>query len=133
MTKILVTGGLGYIGSHTVVELINNGFEVVIVDNLSNSRIEILDQIYKITGKNVKFYELDVCNEKALNIIFEENKINSIIHFAAYKSVNESMQKVVKYYENTLSIPIYFGLTNLDQKYIVSLITLLLNKFKWEI
>ena len=102
MTKILVTGGLGYIGSHTVVELINSGLEVVIVDNLSNSRIGILDQITKITGKKVKFYNLNVGNKNDLDIIFKENKIDSIIHFAAFKSVNESMQKVVEYYENNI-------------------------------
>ncbi len=99
---ILVTGGLGYIGSHTVVELIEAGFDVIIVDNLSNSRIEILVQIEKITGTKQKYYNIDVCNEAELDVVFGENKIDSIIHFAAYKSVNESMQKVVEYYQNNI-------------------------------
>lgn len=99
---VLVTGGLGYIGSHTVVELIVNNYEVIIVDNLVNSRIEILNQIFKITGKKVKYYDLDVTNKNDFDKVFKDNKIDAILHFAAYKSVNESMQKVVQYYENNL-------------------------------
>jgi UDP-glucose 4-epimerase len=100
--KILVTGGLGYIGSHTVVDLIGNGFEVVVVDNLVNSKIEVLEQIMKITNSKIDFYNIDVCDKKSLDVVFKENEISSVIHFSAYKSVNESMQKTVEYYENNL-------------------------------
>ena len=99
---ILVTGGLGYIGSHTVVELINNKYDVVIVDNLANSKIETLDKLKKITGKDIKFYQNDVCDKKALNKIFHENKIDAVIHFAGYKAVGESVLKPLKYYRNNI-------------------------------
>ena len=100
--KILVTGGLGFIGSHTVVELLENGNEVVIIDNLFNSKIEVLDKIKKITGKEAKFYQEDVCDKKALDKIFTENKIDGVIHFAGYKAVGESCQKPLMYYHNNL-------------------------------
>ncbi|MDB4088485.1 UDP-glucose 4-epimerase GalE [Flavobacteriales bacterium] len=100
--RVLVTGGLGFIGSHTVVELIENGFEVVIVDNLSNSRAGVLEQITKITNKKVKFYNIDIVNKNDFDLVFKENKIDAIIHFAAFKSVAESMTKVVEYYENNI-------------------------------
>lgn len=99
---ILVTGGLGYIGSHTVVELINNNYEVVIIDNLSNSKIETLDKLKKITGKDIKFYQNDVCDKDALRKIFSENKIDGVIHFAGYKAVGESVEKPLKYYRNNI-------------------------------
>ena len=99
---ILVTGGLGYIGSHTVVELINNGFDVIIVDNLSNSKIETLDKLKKITGKNILFYQEDICNKEILRKIFKENKIDSVIHFAGYKAVGESVSLPLKYYRNNI-------------------------------
>ena len=99
---ILVTGGLGYIGSHTVVELIENGYEVVIIDNLSNSKIETLDKLIKITGKDIKYYQDDVCNKEVLKKIFKENKIDAVIHFAGYKAVGESVLKPLKYYRNNL-------------------------------
>ena len=102
MKTVLVTGGLGYIGSHTVVELIESGFEVVIVDNLSNSRLGILDQITQISEKKVKFYNLNIVIKKDFDLVFKENKIDAVIHFAAYKSVGESMQKVLEYYENNI-------------------------------
>lgn len=102
MNRVLVTGGLGYIGSHTVVELIESGFEVVVVDNLSNTSISVLDQLTIITGQKIKFYNIDIVNKEDLDIVFKENKIDSIIHFAAYKSVAESMTKVVEYYENNI-------------------------------
>ena len=85
--KILVTGGAGYIGSHTVVELINNGYDVVIVDNLSNSKIDVKDKIEEISSKSVKFYEGDVLDKNLLNSIFSENDIDAVIHFAGYKAV----------------------------------------------
>ena len=101
--KILVTGVTGFIGSHTVVELINAGCEPIIVDNLSNSNIGVLDGIEKICGVRPKFYEIDCRDKDALDKLMEENKgINSIIHFAASKAVNESVEQPLKYYRNNL-------------------------------
>ncbi len=100
--SILVTGGAGYIGSHTVVELLKLGKEVVIVDNLSNSSILVLDRIETITGKRPTFYELDVANKVALREVFEKENIESAIHFAGYKAVGESVEKPVMYYENNI-------------------------------
>ena len=79
--KILVTGGAGYIGSHTCVELLNAGYEIVVVDNYSNSKEEVIDLIKQITGKDFKSYKLDVCDKEALEKVFEENKIDAAIHF----------------------------------------------------
>ena len=100
--SILVTGGAGYIGSHTVVELIKQGKEVVIVDNLSNSSILVLDRIEEITGKRPTFYELDVADKAALRSVFEKESIEAAIHFAGYKAVGESVEKPVMYYENNI-------------------------------
>ncbi|MCK3941402.1 UDP-glucose 4-epimerase GalE [Streptococcus suis] len=100
--SILVTGGAGYIGSHTVVELLKLGKDVVIVDNLSNSSILVLDRIETITGKRPTFYELDVANKVALHEVFEKENIESAIHFAGYKAVGESVEKPVMYYENNI-------------------------------
>ena len=100
--KILVTGGTGYIGSHTAVELLNNDYEVVIIDNLSNSKREVVDKIKKITGKDVIFYEGDVCDKKLLEEIFNDNKIDAVIHFAGYKAVGESVKKPLMYYRNNI-------------------------------
>lgn len=103
MAKILVTGGLGYIGSHTVVELLQEGFEVVIVDDLSNSRIEVLERIAKIADKRPAFHQLNLCNEQALGRLFEqENGLQAVIHFAASKAVGESVEKPLLYYRNNL-------------------------------
>lgn len=114
--KILLTGGLGFIGSHTAVELLEKGHEVVIADNLSNSKIEVLDKIKKITGKKASFYKIDVCDEKALENVFEENKdIFGVIHFAGYKAVGESVAKPLMYYENNLIST--FNLLKVMQKY----------------
>ena len=99
---ILVTGGTGFIGSHTVVELIQAGYEVVIVDNLVNSKIDTLDAIEKITGIRPKFYENDVCDKEALERIFSENKIDAVIHFAGLKAVGESVSKPIEYYSNNI-------------------------------
>ena len=99
---ILVTGGTGYIGSHTVVELINNKYDVVIIDNFSNSKIDVVDKIEKITGIRPKFYLGDVCDKDILNKIFEENKIDAVIHFAGYKAVGESVEKPLMYYRNNI-------------------------------
>src|SRR5690242_13546805 len=103
MRKVLVTGGTGYIGSHTAVELIKSGFEVVIVDDLSNSKKEVLDGIEKITGTRPAFAQFDLCDEAALNIFLEKHHdIDSIIHFAASKAVGESVVKPLLYYKNNV-------------------------------
>lgn len=100
--KVLVTGGLGYIGSHTCVELLNEGNEVIVIDNLSNSKIEVKDKIFEITGKNVKFYEGDMLDKSLLEKIFNENEIDSVIHFAGFKAVGESVKKPLMYYRNNI-------------------------------
>ena len=100
--RVLVTGGLGYIGSHTVVELISNGDEVVIIDNLSNSKKEVIDKLKEITGKDIKLYINDVIDKEALRKIFRENKIDAVIHFAGYKAVGESVLKPLMYYRNNI-------------------------------
>jgi len=100
--KILVTGGLGFIGSHTVVELINNNIEVVIADNLINSKIDVLDKIKAITGKKPEFYQVDVTNESKFSQVFMDNKIDGIIHFAGLKAVGESVLKPIDYYHNNV-------------------------------
>ena len=99
---VLITGGTGYIGSHTVVEMLNNDYEVIIVDNLSNSKIDVLDKIYKITGKKVKFYQYDLCDETLVDKLFNENKIDAVIHFAGLKAVGESTMKPIEYYYNNI-------------------------------
>lgn len=104
--KVLVTGGLGYIGSHACVELLRNGHEVVVIDNLYNSKIEVKDKIEKISGKEIKVYIEDMKNILALNKIFEEDKIDAVIHFAGYKAVGESVKKPIEYYDNNLMITI---------------------------
>ena len=100
--KILVTGGCGFIGSHTVVELLNRDYEVVIVDNLYNSKIDVLDKIKSITNKEVVFYEDDCCDTEAMRKIFSEHKIDAVIHFAGYKAVGESVAKPLMYYKNNI-------------------------------
>ena len=101
--SILVTGGAGFIGSHTAVELLNAGRDIVIIDNFSNSKPEVLDKIREITGKDFKFYEVDYLNRKELEKVFEENKIEAVLNFAGYKAVGESVQKPLEYYENNIS------------------------------
>jgi len=100
--KVLVTGGLGFIGSHTVVELQNEGFEVFIIDNLSNSRAEVLEQITSITGVKPHFFQFDLLEKEKVNEFFKLQKIDGIIHFAASKAVGESVQKPLLYYHNNL-------------------------------
>lgn len=100
--KVLVTGGTGYIGSHTVVELIQAGYEPVIVDNLSNSSAKIIEQIEKITGVVPVFHNLDLCDEQATADFLQEHQINNIIHFAAFKAVGESVSEPLKYYRNNI-------------------------------
>lgn len=101
--KILVTGGTGYIGSHTCVELINAGKEVVIVDNLYNSSKEVLNRIEKITGTKPIFYQIDLLDQEGLNQVFSENEIDSVIHFAGLKAVGESVVKPLEYYQNNIT------------------------------
>ena len=100
--KVLVTGGLGYIGSHTVIELIDNGMDVIIIDNLSNSKEEVHERLENITGKNIPLYIGDVCDKDLLRKIFIDEGIDSVIHFAGYKAVGESVMKPLKYYRNNI-------------------------------
>ena len=100
--KVLLTGSCGYIGSHTLVELLDRGYEVVGIDNFSNSKREVIDNIKKITGKDFVFYEGDVCDKIILEKIFNENKIDIVIHFAGYKAVGESTLKPLMYYRNNI-------------------------------
>lgn len=102
MSKILVTGGLGYIGSHTVVALQNAGYEVVIIDDLSNTDIDFLDRITSITNIKPTYFEIDLKNQEKVNEFFQQNKVDGIIHFAAYKAVGESVEKPLMYYRNNL-------------------------------
>jgi UDP-glucose 4-epimerase len=113
MAKILVTGGLGFIGSHTVVELVNAGYEPVIVDDLSNSDPKIMDQLAKIIGYKPPFYKLDLCDEQGTKeLAVKEPDIAGIIHFAAFKAVGESVQKPIKYYRNN-----FYSLLNILNAY----------------
>ena len=107
MKTILVTGGLGFIGSHTVVELQQAGYEVVIIDNLYNSKIEVLDRIISITGIKPSYFNIDLRNKTAVKDFFNTNKVNGIIHFAASKAVGESVKNPLLYYENNISTLVY--------------------------
>lgn len=107
LMSVLVTGGAGYIGSHTCIEMIKAGYDVVVVDNLDNSNVEALKRVEKIVGKKIKFYENDVRDKAALAKIFAENKIDAVIHFAGLKAVGESVAKPVEYYDNNLISTIY--------------------------
>ena len=100
---ILLPGGAGYIGSHTAIELLKKGYEIVIIDNFSNSNPKVLEAIKKITGKEFKFYEMDYMDREKLEKVFEENKIDAVINFAGYKAVGESVQKPIEYYTNNIS------------------------------
>lgn len=111
--NVLVTGGTGYIGSHTVVELINKGYTPIIADNFSNSRKDVLVAIEKITGRKQIFIEVDICDKEAVRKIFHDHKIDATIHFAAYKAVGESVNEPLKYYRNNL-----ISLINLLELYI---------------
>ncbi|MDA8640085.1 UDP-glucose 4-epimerase GalE [Flavobacteriaceae bacterium] len=108
MKKILVTGGLGYIGSHVVVELLNNGFEVIIIDDLSNSSLDILDRIFEISGKKTPFEKIDLKEKKSVVDFFKRHQdIDGVIHFAASKAVGESVENPLKYYENNICSLVY--------------------------
>lgn len=102
MKTILVTGGAGYIGSHTTIELIEAGYDVVIVDNLYNSKTEAVRRVEQIVGRKIKFYKADVCDKDAMRKVFKENDVAAVINFAGYKAVGESVQKPVEYYENNI-------------------------------
>jgi len=113
--KVLVTGGLGFIGSHTVVELLENGYEVVVVDALYNSSIDVADKIKEITGKEFKLYVEDVCDLGKMDEIFNNERPDAVIHFAAYKAVGESVSKPIMYYRNNLTSTL--NLCEVMQKY----------------
>ena len=100
---VLLPGGAGYIGSHTAVELLNSGKEIVIIDNFSNSKAEVLEKIKKITGKDFKFYEMDYRDKEKLEKVFTENNIEAVLNFAGYKAVGESVQKPIEYYDNNIN------------------------------
>ena len=104
--SILVTGGAGFIGSHTCVELLNAGYEVVVVDNLYNASEKALERVEQITGKKVTFYEADILDRDALNAIFDKEQVESVIHFAGYKAVGESVRKPIEYYYNNITGPL---------------------------
>ena len=99
---VLVSGGAGYIGSHTIIELFKEGYEIDIVDNLSNSKEEVLDRIEKISGKRPGFYQVDICDGKALDDVFKKNQYDLVIHFAGLKAVGESVKIPIKYYRNNI-------------------------------
>lgn len=116
--KVLVTGGTGYLGLHTCIELLNNGYSVVIVDNLTNSNLNVVKKIKKITGKSIEFYKVDVRDYESLNQIFSEHKFDAVIHFAGLKSVSESIEKPLNYYHNNILSTI--TLLQVCQKYNVN-------------
>ncbi len=116
--KILVTGGAGYIGSHTCVELLNAGYEIVVLDNLCNSSQKCLDVVKELTGKDFPFYEVDMLNKDAMEKVFEENKIDAVIHFAGLKAVGESTQIPITYYHNNITGTLH--LLELMEKYDVN-------------
>lgn len=101
--SILVTGGAGYIGSHTCVELLKEGYDVVVLDNLCNSSKKSLDRVFEITGKKIKFYEEDLLNKDGVRKVFKNEKIDAVIHFAALKAVGESVKKPLQYYHNNIT------------------------------
>ena len=121
MTKILVTGGAGYIGSHTCVELLNAGYEVVVIDNYCNSKPEAIKRIQKITDKSVTMIEGDVCDKLLLKDVFTQHAISAVIHFAGLKSVGESVANPIKYYDNNLvsTLKLLEIMTEYDVKNIV--------------
>ncbi len=101
--RVLVTGGAGYIGSHTSIELLNSNHEVIILDNFSNSKPEVLNRIKKISGKDFKFYKVDLLDKEALDLVFKENQVDAVIHFAGFKAVGESVEIPLEYYHNNLT------------------------------
>lgn len=121
--KVLISGGLGYIGSHTVIEMLKKNYEVVVIDDLSNSKKSILKKIELITNKVVNFYKIDATKITNLELVFKDNQFDSIIHFAGYKSVNESIENPLKYYSNNLISTINllkFAIKNNIKKFVFS-------------
>ena len=116
--NVLVTGGTGYIGSHICVELLEAGHEVIVIDDFSNSKPEVLGYIKDITGKEVKFYEFNILDEAKTEAVFKENKIDAVIHCAAFKAVAESVQKPIQYYTNNLMTTLI--VTKIMKKYHVN-------------
>lgn len=112
---VLVTGGMGYIGSHTCIELLNSGKEVIVIDNLYNSKIQVKDRIKEITGKDIKFYNINLTDKEKAETVFKENKIDSVIHFAALKAVGESVSKPLEYYTNNMTC--LLNILNLMKEY----------------
>ena len=110
--KILVTGGTGYIGSHTCVELLNKGYEVVVFDNLYNSKIDVVDKIEKITGKKITFYKADMLDKESMRLIFEEHKLDAVIHFAGLKAVNPDVIAWIQILALDISYPVVQGEDN---------------------
>ena len=113
--SILVTGGAGYIGSHTVIELLNKNYDVIVIDDFSNSKPDIIDKIKTITGKDFKFYEINCLDKTSLENVFKENSIDAVIHFAGFKAVGESVEKPLDYYTNNLAGSL--ALLNIMKKY----------------
>jgi len=103
MKKILITGGCGYIGSHTCIELLNAGHELVVVDNLSNSKIAALERVVKITGNKIEFHEVDIRDKAGLRAVFDQHSIQAVVHFAGLKAVGESVQQPLRYYDNNVA------------------------------
>jgi UDP-glucose 4-epimerase len=103
MMAVLVTGGAGYVGSHTCVELLNAGYEIVVVDNLCNSSMESLRRVKELTGKDFKFYQIDLLDRQKLEIVFEQNKVEAVVHFAGLKAVGESVRLPLRYYHNNIT------------------------------
>ncbi|MCR1898309.1 UDP-glucose 4-epimerase GalE [Irregularibacter muris] len=101
--QVLITGGAGYIGSHTCVELLNEGYDIVVVDNLSNSKMQALERVKEITGKDFKFYQIDLLDKEGLEKVFSDNAIDAVIHFAGLKAVGESVGIPLKYYHNNIT------------------------------
>lgn len=103
MAKILITGGAGYIGSHTALELLKEGYEVVVYDNLCNSSQESMKRVEELTGKTITFYEGDILNAETLKAMFEKEQVDAVIHCAALKAVGESVRKPLEYYQNNIT------------------------------
>jgi len=101
--NILVTGGAGYIGSHTCVELLQNGYDVIVVDNLCNSKKEAIRRVQELSGKNLSFYKIDLLDKKRLQSVFEKHSINAVIHFAGLKSMGESVKIPLQYFRNNVT------------------------------